>query len=579
MKENTKKMLERINSVKIKRWNDIDTFLEDAKKITSNQKEESKEEFNAKIAKGVSFITFDFGIDGVSIEIAKYAECFEKIYNDIPVHVISGDFHDKADIVLKDSWKRCYIEGINGWSKWFGGKTYKKLFENEMPVGPESDSVAVEIWEQVAMFTEKLATYLDDNDISFIVPVNFMTNPGNIALTIATVIVSEYLGLNVLSSNHDFYWEGGAPAHEREVGKVGPRDHFFKNFDKKDFFDLFTKLLPWNGQRWIQVNINTPQTNALTSKFGFAEDRVFELGTSISNKFFEDFTFEDQQNARLRMSYVLSDGNSTISPVNVNNHLENLTHWMNNQHPLVCGFFDNMTLDTTTEKTIYCLQPTRVIYRKRIEMDLQMIEELMKHPNFIDEFENDEEYQLILHITGPVPIEHQNDVETILNAYIHLCKSLPKGVAKRVFIAFSVGTEYHPALEKNNLVPLCIEEIYRLATVILFPSETEGRGLPIIESSAGGVPIICSRYYPEDVFAEVVGENLKDEEQIQYLLFPEGNYSSEFLQNVTELILEQDKFKEMKKHNKKAVHKRYSIEMVKDKFQSLIEVLRTSSTI
>ena len=200
-------------------------------------------------------------------------------------------------------------------------------------------------------------------------------------------------------------------------------------------------------------------------------------------------------------------------------------------------------------------------------------------PKFKEEFVKNPDYKLILHITGPVPIEHQEDLETVLNGFVELCDSVELDVAKRLFIAFSVGTEDHPCLEKHNLKPLCIEEIYRLATVIMFPSETEGRGLPIIESSACGVPILCSRYYPEAVFAEVIGEDLSEKEQIEYILFPdltERDFSKNFLDMATDLLLHQEKYVDLKDHNKKAVHYRYSVEMIERKFVELVEALRNS---
>jgi glycosyltransferase involved in cell wall biosynthesis len=140
-----------------------------------------------------------------------------------------------------------------------------------------------------------------------------------------------------------------------------------------------------------------------------------------------------------------------------------------------------------------------------------------------------------------------------------------------------VGTENHPSFAKNNLEPLCIEEIYRLATLILFPSETEGRGLPIVESSACGIPIVCSRYFPEEVFAEVVGEKLADEKQIKYVLFPEpdAGFSDSCLDAVSDLMLCPEKSQELIKHNKKAVKLRYSTEMIKKKFEEFITRLET----
>ena len=66
--------------------------------------------------------------------------------------------------------------------------------------------------------------------------------------------------------------------------------------------------------------------------------------------------------------------------------------------------------------------------------------------------------------------------------------------------------------------PLTIETIYRMADAVVFPSETEGRGLPIIEAAATGIPIICSHYLPREVFSDVVGEKLGEncESNIHY---------------------------------------------------------------
>ena len=573
-------LLSKIKSAHILDWKDIDNFVEELRTSSLNVINYSKAEFQGSLSKGVAFITFDFGIDGVSIEIFKYAQCLEQILssdkNKVPLHFISGDFHDKADVVLKPHWKRFLISGTNGWSKWDKGTWFSKLYYENMPEGSDvSKEVASEMWKQASVFAEKLGKYLVKNNIPILIPVNVPSNPGNFAVMLAITMVTEALGIYVISSNHDYYWEGGKALSEKSEGEEpGPRDHFFKNIENKPFYSLFEKLFPWKGKRWVYVNINTPQTKILTEKFGFDKTKVFELGTSISDDFFAEFDEKDQRLARRKMAYILSDGQPLIKTIPVSGHLQTLEHWMSNQHPLICSFKEKATVDITADKIIYCLQPTRVVGRKRIELDLVMLKALMHHKAFRDVFENDEDYQLVLHITGPVPIEHQLDLEKVLNAYLELCDSLPANMAKRIFIAFSVGTEDHPSLKANGLTPLNIEQIYRLATVILFPSQTEGRGLPIIESSACGVPIICSRYYPQEVFAEVVGEGLPEEQQIKYLLFPEKNYSTDFLNFATELMLYPEKSKNIRDHNKQAVRSRYSMEMISKKFSTFFEVLR-----
>jgi glycosyltransferase involved in cell wall biosynthesis len=573
------KMMTEIRSAEIADWSDISNFLTKcaAEPVPVDGGEDVP--FKDSLNSGIAFLTFDYGIDGVSIEIAKYATCFEKILaasdGSLPtLHFIGGDFHDKAEAVLRERWRRFRIEGINGWSKWYGGKWFSKLYYEEMPEGSEVSSLmAVEMWRQAADVAEKLGAYVAENRISLLFTVNILSNPGNFPVTLATILVSEMMGIRVFNSNHDFFWEGGAPASERRDGEKGPRDHFFKNMDNKPFFSLFERMYPWNGEKWAQVNINTQQSDVLCEKYGFDRSKLFELSTSISDEFFAEYTFEDVLTVRKTMGRILADGAEIIKPVPVESHLANLADWMGGQKPIVCGARDGLTLDPGNPKLLYCLQPTRVVARKRIEMDLELLKRLLESSALKDEFEKDSERQLILHVTGPVPIEHQADLETVLNAYVRLLESVPANFADRVFIAFSVGTEDHPSLAPAGYKRLRIEDIYRLATVILFPSETEGRGLPIIESAASGIPIVCSRYYPEDVFAEVVGEDLEEDKQIIYTLFPDDGYPREFLDEVADLLLSDHADLERVAHNKKAVAARYGSGVLVETFEKVLEVL------
>ncbi|MCK4515857.1 MAG: glycosyltransferase, partial [Spirochaetaceae bacterium] len=104
-------------------------------------------------------------------------------------------------------------------------------------------------------------------------------------------------------------------------------------------------------------------------------------------------------------------------------------------------------------------------------------------------------------------------------------------------------------------------------------SETEGRGLPIIESGACGVPIICSRYEPEEVFAGVVGEHLPADEQINYIPFPEGEFTPDFLTGIAALLLDGVGREENQQHNRRAVGARYGREMLMRAFSKLIEAV------
>ena len=293
--------------------------------------------------RGVAFVTYDYGIDGVSIEISKYADCCEALLSDddrsTPIHLIGGEFFEQADTVIRPHWKRFQIEGVNGWSKWNGGKWFSKLFYEDMPDGSEvSREMAVEIWTQAVSIARRLAEYVSSEGIGLLAPVNINSNPGNPAYALGLVLVSEYLAIYVINSNHDFLWEGGAPATEHAPGEqAGVRDHFYRNVENTPFFDVFASLYPWNGDLWLQVNINRLQSAHLTEVDGFVPGRVSELSTAISEKFFEPFGRPDVLSVRRRMALILADGNSVLATVALADHLAGVGDWMQQQNPVLLG--------------------------------------------------------------------------------------------------------------------------------------------------------------------------------------------------------------------------------------------------
>ncbi len=573
-------MMEKLEMHNPSNWNEISSILKKLSKNAPPIEKYNRNEFWEKVRTGLAFWTYDFGIDGVSIEIAKYAQCMQDIQHTdkkAEIHFIAGDFHPQADNVLKPGWKRHRIDRANGWHKWDKGVWFDKLFYQEMKENSDiSHKMAVEIWDQAVEMAEKLGHYVAENEISLLIPVNVNSNPGNLATGLCTILVSELMDLYVLNSNHDYYWEGGKPVSERKpLEKAGPRDKFFRNCDNTPFFSLFKLIYPWNGRRWIQVNINKIQSMKLIDN-GFSKDRVFEISTMISDEFFEEYSEEDIKSVRLRMAHILSGGNPLIQTIAVESFMQNIEKWMNNQKPQVCSARDGLSLDLVSNQIHYFLQPTRIIDRKRIDKDWHLVAALLRHPPFLNDFVNNDKRQIVLHITGPAPIEHQADLESVLNAYIKVIDKLEESVANRIFMAFSIGTEVHSSFEKYNFKRLTIEDIYRLATVVLFPSQTEGRGLPIIESSAAGIPIICSRYQPEEIFASVVGEDLTEDHLIRYILFPEKQYTESFLDEITEVLVNPQKREEHNKHNTEVTRQRYSRKVMHRAFNEYLDQLLLS---
>jgi len=559
-------------------WLDIVNLLEEIKSTKKASIIPAGEDAWKYFAKGTAFITFSYGIDGVSIEISKYAHTLVdlfKPYGKPVIHLIGGNFQPHVSSILNPEWHQTKIDGIDGWDKWDDGKWFQALFKARMQSRKkESNLMTKEIFGQAASIAKRLGKYCVDHQISLLIPVNVASNPGNIALTLGLILVTEVLGLYVLNSNHDYYWEAGKPLSERAPGeKPGVRDHFFRNINNKTFFSLFTYLYPWNGNRWLQLNINERQSRELVNNFGFPENKVFEISTCIADTFFEDYEKEDVRNIRLRMGHILSNGEMIMHPNPIADHLAKIDQWMDKQKPVIIGRRSGLTIDPTSEDLIILLQPTRVVSRKRIPRNLELINALVLESSLREEFINNPNRQIILHITGPTPKEHQADLEAVLTSYEKLIVELPEFLADRIFLAFSVGYEHHASFADSQLSPLTIETIYRMADAVVFPSETEGRGLPILEASASGVPIICSHYHPKKVFREVIGEKLPKDLQIKYILFPEGKFKPAFLSEVANLLLCPDKKQSMIAHNKAAIRIRYGHDSFREKFQQLLNHL------
>ena len=81
-------------------WEDITTILDQLASAEKPPIVPACEELLESFARGAAFITFSYGIDGVSIEIAKYARALDKLFASIgesSIHVIGEHFEAKAD--------------------------------------------------------------------------------------------------------------------------------------------------------------------------------------------------------------------------------------------------------------------------------------------------------------------------------------------------------------------------------------------------------------------------------------------------------------------------------------------------
>ena len=547
---------------KIESWDDINAVLDEFTPVSAAPPDL---EFARNRGGGVAFLTFGYGIDGVTIEIAKYATCFEQELRNRGVepviHCIAGDFHASAGQVLADRWRRKHIEQANGWSKWDGGAWYDRMFAADMPAGSaESDEIAREVWRQATGFARELTDYLREADVALLITVNVNSNPGNPALALAAVLASETLGLPVLNSCHDFFWESGKPAAEREPGESpGARDHFFRNHANTSFFRFIERVHPWNGARWLTLVINALQKDELLRRSDIAPSRIREIGTYIEDEFFLPVTSERKVELRRHLGHILAHGDRMVSIELADDFEARIPAWMNNQLPVVCGAETGLSFDLADPHAIWLLQPTRIVPRKRVPRDWDLIETLFQYAPFRLMFEENPELTLTLHVTGPVPAEHEADLRDVVGGFKRVLDGVPRYIGRRIYLALSAGKLAHSTFQGRGVDHLSIADLYHLADLVLLPSATEGRGLPILEAAAAGLPLICSQYHPRQVFQAVIGRDLEERQRVQYITFPEKRFETGLLQEITDRIFLPSVSSSMRLHNRRAVAGRYSL--------------------
>jgi len=479
---------------KVESWDDINGVLDE---LARKPLAVPDEDFARRLAGGIAFLTFDFGIDGVTIEIAKYATCLEQELRNRGVepviHCIAGDFHRSAGQVLAERWHRKRIDQANGWSKWHGGKWFDRMFRADMPANSaESGEVAREIWQQATGFARELADYLTESGVGLLIPVNVNSNPGNPAFALATVLASEALGMPVLNSCHDFYWESGKPASERKPGESpGVRDHFFRNHENEAFFRFLERIHPWTGARWLTFVINALQKKQILLHSDIEPARVMEIGTYIEDAFFSPVTPERKVELRRHLGHILAHGERMISIESTEEFEARIPDWMQNQLPVVCGAEHGLSFDLADPHALWFLQPTRIVPRKRIPRDWELIGTLFEYAPFLSMFEENPELTLTLHVTGPVPAEHEEDLRAVLAGFKRVLSGVPGYIGRRIYLALSAGKLAHSTFQGRGLDHLNLADLYHLADLVMLPSSTEGRGLPILEAAATGLPLIC----------------------------------------------------------------------------------------
>jgi len=559
----SKQLLTELNEENINTWFDLGLYIDRLRDQlpTFDHIPDDFNVFLSHLSRGIAFISFDFGIDGVSMEVSKYAKAFEQLSEQMSIHFIAGTFKQNHQTIIEQRWTKHelpYVDGFNGC------QTYKDFFETTLSRGSrEYNQLIEQLWQQTQILCKEIGEIIEQHQIQLLIPCNVNANPGNVALALALVILSEKMNIPVLNSSHDFYWEDGQRAWERNNNTTGVRDHFFTNAHLGEVFTLIEMLYPWDSSPWFQAVLSSSQQSTLIDEFGINPGNIGLMPTCVDLDCYRQVDDQERINILKRMEMLLRGEDKTLCSQAVNKYLNIDTNWIENATPLLLGFEDNISHTLLTGNLLF-VQPTRIIARKRIEYDFNFIQSLLTHSTFTAIFDKNPALTITLYVSGPLafPFDaHCHYFNRLTKEFEALLNSIDPRYQKRVFLAFNFGTEKNSRFAEQSFDLLKIHEIYAVANLVLLPSKQEGRGLPLLEASAVEVPILTSRYDPEAVFREVIGEHLSEDLRLKVFEYPENKqFSEKMLAQITDLLF--NPYGQQSSHNSEVIRRRYSVEVL-----------------
>ncbi len=565
------RMMDALRNEGITTWFDLGLMLDrlrDGRGTPSLSFDDDFPAFARHVSRGVGLVTFHCTVDGVTVEIGKYAEAMRRALPEPRLHMIMGRFDVRAEPLVGPGVEHHMFPEIDGFNRWH---LYRDFFHRRLERGSALyNSLILALWEDVLVIAERLGRLIEVADIRLLYVVNGNSNPGNVALALALVLISEHMRIPVIANNHDFYWDGGAARQEGE-GSAGPRDHFFTNSHLGEVFSVIQMIYPWVARTWISANINRRQSAQLVRRFGHNPANVAELGTAVDTAIFGPVDRPRRVQVLRQLSGLLTGSDKRLGANSVDSILRKDPLATDRPRPLLLAARERRSVDFVHDNMIL-LQPTRIIKRKKIETNFRVIFRLFSDAEFLNAFRSSPNLKLTLLVTGPVADEHERYFFRLLREFDRCVSRLPRPVRDRVFFGLLFGGMGYPDFRERFDRPCTIADLYGVASLVVLPSQTEGRGLPIIESAACGVPIMTRRFDPEAVFSEVVGEHLAQDERLEVIAF-RNRITPGLITSVKEHLLHPLRFGAANAHNRQVVEDRYAMESLANDFENCLRQL------
>lgn len=566
-------LIDSLRKEQIETWFDLGLFIDrfrEEQDLPSFWIEGSYDDFKEHLRKGgIAFITFHYMVDGVTNEVKKYASLVRRNIPGIPVYYIAGEIQSKAAQIFNEDYDQFVIPEMKGFNNW---ELYRDFFFTRLERGSEKyNQLILELWEQTLTIVEELGRYIEENRINLLYVINICSNPGNVALALATVLISEFMSIPVINNNHDFYWEGGMCKAERENSnsKPGPRDFFFTNGHLGEIFSVIEVLFPWQSRTWLNVNINRRQSEYIIRNKGHNPANVMEIGTAVDTTLYTKNDKRKNINTFIQIEKILSRYGEKLVSYSVEDVLDRDLVAENNPKPILIGCRTG-SVDRFISENILLLQPTRIITRKRIEKSFNLLLKIFEEEEMLLRFRKTPHMKITLLITGPIATGHFNYYRKLVEHFRELLNQVLKELKNRVYLGLFFGELDKDSFKERFDQPVGISEMYNIASLVLLPSKTEGRGLPIIEATACGTPIFCRRYEPETVYSEVIGEHLEERNRLKVLEFKGKKISKGIVKQIISRMFFPNNYTEEFRHNRRVVHRRYSLDALNENIYQIL---------
>jgi len=565
----TSSMIKFLREQNIKTWFDLCLFLDKLHSTFPKAKfSGSNKDFSAHIeSSGIAIISFYFSVDGVTIEANKYYNVFKTIFPNVKIHYIAGRFSSNSQKIISSEYQK-EIKQMDGFDNW---PLFEAFFRKKFSRGSKIyNQLILDFWEESLLIARQLGSYIEKENISLLYNINVCSNPGNLSTSLAIVLVSEYFGIPVINNNHDFYWEGGSKDIDKEKGlfKKGPRDLFFTNSHIGEFFSVIEVLFPWQRKSWLNVNINSLQKQRVVNVNGHNPSNVADIGTAIDYKSLQNTSRRAIIESFYQIASIFRGDKQTVEV----NSVRNITRGQSFLKPILLG--DKKIVDFNfANNNIIFLQPTRVVNRKSIELNFKMVLALVSETKFKQKFVDNPTLKLSLIVTGPIASGQREYYYQLLSDFSSFLQKLPSEFKSKIFLGFLFSEFDKNAFRKKYRVPINIWKLYQIASLILLPSKTEGRGLPILEAAVSGTPIFCKQYSPKIVYEEVIGKNLNEKNRLRVLEFSGSRISKTLIHKIIDQVFyPQNSIKDLT-HNLNVIKHRYSYDSLEKDMNNILKKL------